>query len=215
MSNNTNTYWNHRGKYESAHALLVALETKLGVVGREQFVLPQNADLALFNGMMGIYYGNYNDGDSVARAIDNNRVHGFSTVEAFKELALSMRAPAELIRYINGVAHSEADLEAAMDAAILLVYKMRLHELLPLQDELKRAALVPALNTLSELAADTDLDADVRPLTAAWHVAKYVWPEFAAAPQQVERELVRKRARKEVHADMDAFRRELEKHTKV
>ncbi len=79
-----------------------------------------NEHWALFNGMLGCYYGFYNDGDDATGAIDNNRVHGFRTVKSFKELAERLDAKAVECYLKYG---SEKDLEKAMDEAICIAWR--------------------------------------------------------------------------------------------
>ena len=79
---------------------------------------------ALLNGMMGIYYAYYNDGDDVDGAIENNRVHGSSSRSEFLS-AIPNDTPMVIYNYISsGGPYGDARLERVMDATIDFVDKV-------------------------------------------------------------------------------------------
>lgn len=85
-------------------------------------ITTDNGNWALFNGMAGIYYAKFNDGDGLRGAIDNNRVHGFSSLEEFQEHACDVDAPASVQSYLR-TGGRDAALEHAMDDVIEWVAK--------------------------------------------------------------------------------------------
>jgi hypothetical protein len=115
-------YWQETGRFEKEQKFL---SEKLGNLvgdargGKFDWTSEKNAIWALFNGMLGLYYGFYNDGDKAAGAIDNNRVHGYRSVGAYEALAQSMGATA-VVKYLHY--GSEENLERAMDEAICLAW---------------------------------------------------------------------------------------------
>jgi len=120
------TYWNEKGTYQNLRKACFKKMEEEGVSGWDEFSKPENAYWALLNGMSGIYYGKFNDGDGVEGAIDNNRVHGFSTLKDFLDLARRYDAPKSVINYIDsGYCYGDGDtqLEKAMDDIIQFVAK--------------------------------------------------------------------------------------------
>ena len=115
------SYWNETGRHQDKDAVL---GEKLRELVGDRYDFPwtkrSNAHWALFNGMRGLYYGHYNDGDNAEGAIDNNRVHGYSSVKEFEALASDLKAEAvkAYLRY-----GSERNLEKAMDEAILICWE--------------------------------------------------------------------------------------------
>jgi hypothetical protein len=114
------SYWKGTGRYEKEQKILLEeLATLVG--GRHDFDWRADAvaHWALLNGMAGLYYGYYNDGDKAAGAIDNGRVHGYQSVQDFQELAYSLGAK-HVVSYLK---YSSANpLEKAMDEAIMIVW---------------------------------------------------------------------------------------------
>lgn len=76
----------------------------------------------LLNGMKGLYYGKFNDGDNARMAIANNRVHGHSSVESFLKLAHKYDAQ-RVIDYLN--ISNESRLEQAMDETIMIAWNSK------------------------------------------------------------------------------------------
>lgn len=120
------SYWENTGKYQALQdACVKEMERQ-----KPDFFLKhldrETAVWAVFNGMMGIYYAHFNNNDNVVGAIENNRVHGFSSLESFRQLLYRVYAPQSLIRYINHFGFLNDDsLETAMDDCILFVAKMK------------------------------------------------------------------------------------------
>ena len=117
-----NTYWNDNGKYQTLRNELCEIMDGMDLDGRS-FRLATNTYWALFNGMLGIYYGKFNDGDNVAGAIDNNRAQGFESVDAFLRLCRDVGAPKNIETYIQTGGRGEKNLEKVMDSTILFVSK--------------------------------------------------------------------------------------------
>lgn len=82
-----------------------------------------NEHWALFNGMSGLYYGYYNDGDNPECAIDNNRVHGFHKLESFIEFVDDHFDAPNVQKYLQYNGGGEDILEKAMDEAIQIVWE--------------------------------------------------------------------------------------------
>lgn len=107
------TYWAGNGKNEDLYKACVdAMKAEHIDTGNEHW--------ALLNGMAGIYYAKYNDGDGLRAAIANNRVHGFESLEAFQALCIRVGAP-ECVRSYLVYGGRGAVLERAMDATIEFV----------------------------------------------------------------------------------------------
>jgi hypothetical protein len=114
------SYWNGNGKHSALRKACFDEMERRGVGGWEKFERHENRHWALLNGMAGIYYGRYNDGDNVSGAIENNRVHGYESVKDFAELAKSLGAPKIVHQYITR-ARGLSNLENAMNATIVFV----------------------------------------------------------------------------------------------
>jgi hypothetical protein len=121
-------YWNQTGKYqEESDALMKRMEewyAKTTATAPINWHDEANSYWTLLNGMSGIYYGYYNDGDDAAGAIDNNRVHGFQDADRFAEFCLEQGA-VEAAKYVRNTGRvlstvnmDEALLERAMDEVI-------------------------------------------------------------------------------------------------
>lgn len=124
-----NTYWADQGRHKKKKAELTQkLETIVSQAddGKFNWRTQQIAHMALFNGVLGMYYGYYNDGDNAGGAVANNRVHGYqgdavdNNLQAFDALAKSLGAT-DVQLYIKYA--TEANLERAMDEAILIAWE--------------------------------------------------------------------------------------------
>jgi hypothetical protein len=132
-------YWANTGKYQEISKQLFQKVEDLGKNGEINWEDDEIAHLTLFNGISGCYYSYYNDGDDAFGSIDNNRVHGFRSLESFSEFCKDQGATLAQ-RYVNSSKRSqkhpysrndeESDdyivyvdedlLEKAMDEVILL-----------------------------------------------------------------------------------------------
>lgn len=121
------SYWNSNGKHQADCDALLA-EMSAQKMDREKFRLSENQDWAIFNGMVGMYYGWYNDGDGPAGAIDNNRVHGFTSLEDFRDLCAEMRLPHSVLLFLDSRTTYPQELESAMDAVISFAAVRRLRK---------------------------------------------------------------------------------------
>jgi hypothetical protein len=115
---NGKTYWERNGKFQKEHdEICKQLEERCNGLNlwlkldREEI----SDKMLLVNGVNGLYYAKYNDGDDAEGAIDNNRVHGFKTVDKFKDFCKQFPAHA-VIRYLEY--SSTANLEKAMDEVV-------------------------------------------------------------------------------------------------
>lgn len=112
------TYSDEKGAHQQqSDALFTLMESK--GLNAKKFHDPENYKFAIFNGMAGIYYEHFNSGSDAAGAVDNNRVHGFRTLEEFHNFCELYAAPDAVRRVTEGRYVSEATLEAAMDAAVV------------------------------------------------------------------------------------------------
>ena len=179
------SYWEGRGKYEDEDAIVQEKVTKLvGNNYRFDWHNPKIAKLKLFNGMKGMYYGYYNDGDDAEGAIDNNRVHGFQTLSSFQKLARSLGALAVLAYLTYG---GEKNLETAMDEAILIAHKRsRAFESIQREictfpksrDELKQRVY---------RCTDAEIDAELKKLVEQHHIyASNDFKYFVLAPSDID-----------------------------
>lgn len=119
-----NTYWNGNGKFEALRTKCFEEMKSRGEMDFEFSHFHQrhkNPEWGLLNGMAGIYYGYFNDGDNVKGAIENNRVHGYECVEDFLRTARRVGAPQIVINYIQNGGRGKKNLENAMDATIQFV----------------------------------------------------------------------------------------------
>jgi len=119
------TYWSGKGKHQKLNDLLIETMGKLiatvvatGVCSWDAFLYPEHTVWAIFNGFAGIYYGHYNDGDKPSGVIDNNRVHGFGTLDAFRSFCEWNHAPKSALWYLRFDGGFDAELERAMDDVI-------------------------------------------------------------------------------------------------
>lgn len=118
------SYWDKNGSHEHKLETLDVIIRKL-VDNQDNFDWSDEANdhWALFVGMKGIYYAHYNDGDNIRGAIENNRVYGYRSFEAFERLARSLDAHNVLL-YMKMEGDKER-LERAMNEAILIAWKYR------------------------------------------------------------------------------------------
>lgn len=121
------TYWNEDGKHQADWNALSAEMQKLEM-DRTKFALPENAEWAVLNGMAGIYYGYFNDGDNVRAAINNNRVHGFTSLDDFLDVCRAVHAPVSLTQFLTARYNTPRTYEEAMDAAIVLAASKHLRK---------------------------------------------------------------------------------------
>jgi len=119
-TNEQKGYWQGKGKFQEKQD---ALCEKLGALQPDMSVFPweEHPQWAIFNGMMGIYYGYFNDGDDAAGAIDNNRVHGpmGKSLGAFRDFVVDEMAVKDcdwILKYLDR--GGEENLEKAMDQVV-------------------------------------------------------------------------------------------------
>jgi hypothetical protein len=114
-------YWNNTGKHQdlSDQLSLKVSDLYKGDGKPIKWHSSKNAHLTLLNGMSGCYTGFHNDGDTSFGAIDNNRVHGFSTVESFYRFCKDQGAT-QSAQYVLANEENKSLLERAMDEVILL-----------------------------------------------------------------------------------------------
>jgi len=183
------TYWEGRGKYEDEDVVVQEKVTKL--VGNNynfDWRNPKIAHLTLFNGMKGMYYGYYNDGDDAEGAIDNNRVHGFQTLSSFQKLARSLGALAVLAYLTYG---GEKNLETAMDEAILIAYKREQKRSRAFESIQREICTFP--KSRDELkqpvyrCSDAEMDAELKKLVEQHHIyASNDFKYFVLAPSDID-----------------------------
>lgn len=133
----TKSYWSGQGLHKEKHETLSNILTELVKQAEKKGVhfFHENADSVwtLFNGMVGMYHGYYNDGDDAHAAIANNRVHGFDIdddgIDDFKDLARKYGADKVLL-YIDRT--SKSYLEQAMDQVIEITYEKLLESAIKL-----------------------------------------------------------------------------------
>lgn len=116
-------YLNGEGTYQALYKFLFAMleEKRPPDAPRSWFTESRNRYWALLNGMAGIYYGYFNDGDDPSGAIENNRVHGFRDLGSFIYLAKRVGAPAEVIDLLNSNNIEPEEYDTAMDALLLFL----------------------------------------------------------------------------------------------
>lgn len=127
MSTLKSTYWDGKGKYEVLKDKCFAQMSKEGVSGWDEFSKPENEEWAFLNGMCGVYYGYFNDGDNLEGAIDNSRFHGYNSLEKVIELAKDVGAPPKIKKYLNYdfQFRNEKLLEEVLDECILFIAKAK------------------------------------------------------------------------------------------
>ncbi len=183
------SYWEGRGKYEDEDAIVQDKVTKL--VGNNfsfNWRDPKIAHLALFNGMKGMYYGYYNDGDDAEGAIDNNRVHGFQTLSSFQELARSLGALAVLAYLTYG---GEKNLETAMDEAILIAHGREQKRSRAFESIQREICTFPKsrdeLKQRVYRCTDAEMDAELKKLVEQHHIyASKDFKYFVLAPSDID-----------------------------
>ena len=86
------------------------------------------SEVWLYNAITGCYYGYFNDGDAPAGAIENNRCHGFNSLDDLKTFAGRLDVP-QVMAFLSTVDCYDAEspwvslaLERAMDEAIAVAY---------------------------------------------------------------------------------------------
>lgn len=118
------SYWQDKGLHQEKDTIL--RDEFERVVGDDGFQFDwHNKDVkhwALVNGMWGLYYGFYNDGDNAKGAIDNGRTQGYHSVKAFEALANDLGAKA-VVSYLHY--STNGTLEKAMDEAILIAWEKK------------------------------------------------------------------------------------------
>lgn len=123
----TQTYWKENGKHQADCDVLLAKMAEAGM-DRTKLVLPGNEEWAVLNGMAGIYYGYFNDGDGISGAIDNNRVHGFNSLSDFLDVCEAVHAPVTLTQFLTSPHNTPRTYEDAMDAAIVIAAARHLRQ---------------------------------------------------------------------------------------
>jgi hypothetical protein len=127
LPNKDNLYWNEKGKHQEKCKILLEKLDKLvsSSIGPFKWTIPVNSHWAVFNGMVGCYYGYYNDGDNASGAIDNNRVHGYSNAQDFAQCCRYLDASTCVLYVLDKRTGDDVDvklLERAMDQAILVAW---------------------------------------------------------------------------------------------
>lgn len=118
------SYWQGNGKHQEKY---LKLTEKLEQLAHPlDWTAPENEHWALLNGMTGIHYGYYNDGDTPEASIENNRVHGpmGKSLEAFYDFCadlLGKKSP--ILKYLKENEINGPLLEEAMDEAVLYVWE--------------------------------------------------------------------------------------------
>ena len=89
---------------------------------RYWFKRSENKYWALFNGMLGIYYAHFNDGDDPEGAVENNRVHGFNSLREFRRLARKIKVPEEVLGILDEDGYRDDEsYDLAMDKLLLFL----------------------------------------------------------------------------------------------
>lgn len=122
------SYWKNTGLHQKElDDLRDMLEKQVASVEKYDWSAKENRPWALLNASLGLWYGWYNDGNLAEGAVDNNRTHGFSTVDKLKRLAEKTEAH-QLLNYLEVKSYYtesmvKARLEKMMDEAISIVWR--------------------------------------------------------------------------------------------
>jgi hypothetical protein len=90
----------------------------------------KNKKWALLNGIIGLWYGKFNNGDNIKSSFQNNMVHGYQRLSDFKQMATEIGAPTEVLNFLSKESTKKSQYEEALDKTVIWVVKWQTTKIL-------------------------------------------------------------------------------------